>query len=214
MNRFSHFAVTKGFHPGVYSSFHEANQQIINFPAPEYQGFNSLLLANNAFEERMFCIQSDMEAVSEQFDALGINNRSPPTTPRTLPVRDGRLAPLVCYITSIPPPCFFREEVFVREGGPLCRFNVCLPGNSIERGLRAKGRFSPIEDDAKDDAAFTMLGLLLQKTGREIRDFNYLCARRLEKENFNMCQQIEALQARVEKLESGSEDSLHFATSP
>ncbi|MED6217506.1 hypothetical protein PIB30_018316 [Stylosanthes scabra] len=140
MNQFSHFAVTKGFRPGVYSSFDEANRQIANFPEPEYQGYNSLLLANNAFEERMFCIQSDMEAVAEQLQAMGITNCSPPTPPRTFPVGEGRLAPLV-------------------------------GGNPVERGLRAKGRFSPIEDDAKDDAAFSMHHVLMRRTGREIRDF-------------------------------------------
>ncbi|MED6143691.1 hypothetical protein PIB30_008333 [Stylosanthes scabra] len=211
MSRFSYFAVTKGFRPGVYSSFDEANQQIRNFPTLEYQGFNSLLLANNAYEERMFCIHSDMEAVEEQLQAIGITNRSPPTTPRTVAVENGRLAPLVggivwlpadqsasysyalnnnmekllekvCYNTSIPPPCFFREEVFVTEVGPVYSFQHAQPPP--------------------------------KKTGREMRDFNYLRARRLEEENFNMRQQIEALQARVKQLESGSEDSLHFATSP
>ncbi|MED6115818.1 hypothetical protein PIB30_094355 [Stylosanthes scabra] len=207
MQQFSYFAVTKGFHPRVYSSFEEANQQIINFPEPEYHGFNSLLLANNAFEERMFCIQCDKDAVAEQHEAMGIINPSPPTTPRTLPAGEGRLAPLVggitwlpadvsasypvalnnsmekwldrvCSNSSIPPACFFHEDVFVAEGGPLYRFNVCLPGNPVERGLQAKGRFSPIEDDTKDDPAFSMLRLLLQKTEREVRDFNFLRARR------------------------------------
>ncbi|MED6186915.1 hypothetical protein PIB30_071280 [Stylosanthes scabra] len=239
MKQFSYFAVTKGFRLGVYSSFEEGNQQIINFPEPEYQGFNSLLLANNAFEERMFCIQCDKDAVAEQLEAMGISNPSPPTTPRTFPTGEGRLAPLVggitwlpadvsasypfalnnrmekwlervCSKSSIPPACFFREEVFVAEGRPLYRFNICLPGNPVERGLRAKGRFSPIEDDA----AFCMLRLLLQKTEREIRDFNFLRARRLEVENYDLRQWIQALEARVEQLESGSEDSLHFAASP
>ncbi|MED6175500.1 hypothetical protein PIB30_078947 [Stylosanthes scabra] len=189
MQQFSYFAIIKGFHPAVYASFDEANQQIINFPEPEYAGYNSLLLATNAFEERMFCIQCDIDAIVEQIEAMGITNRSPPTPPRTFPVGHGRLAPLVgnvvwlptdqsascsfalnnnmeewlhkvCYKTSIPPPCFFREEVFVTEGGPICRFNVCLPGNPVERELQAKGR--------------------------------------LEEENFNLCRQIEALEARVE----------------
>ncbi|MED6175068.1 hypothetical protein PIB30_074981 [Stylosanthes scabra] len=244
MQQFSYFAVTKGFRPGVYSSFEEGNQQIINFPELEYQGFNSLLLTNNAFEERMLCIQCDKDAVAEQLEAMGISNPSPPTTPRTFPAGEGRLAPLVggitwlpadvsaslpfalsnnmekwlervCCKSSIPPACFFYEEVFVAEGGPpLYRFNVCLPGNPVERGLQAKGRFSPIEDDAKDDEAFCMLRFLLQKTEREIRDFNFPRARRLEAENYDLRQQIQALEARVEQLKSGSEDNLHFAASP
>ncbi|MED6210678.1 hypothetical protein PIB30_066439 [Stylosanthes scabra] len=102
MQQFSYFAVTKGFRPGVYSSFEEANQQIINFLEPEYQGFNSLLLANDAFEERMFCIQCDKDAVAEQLEAMEIRNPSPPTTPRTFPTREGRLSPLVDGITWLP----------------------------------------------------------------------------------------------------------------
>ncbi|MED6225823.1 hypothetical protein PIB30_097401 [Stylosanthes scabra] len=206
MQQVSYFVVTKGFRPGVYSSFEE-------------------------------------DTVAGQLEAMGISNPSPPTTPRTFPAGEGRLAPLVggitwlpadvsasypfalnnkmekwlervCSKSSIPPACFFREEVFVAEGGPLYRFNICLPGNPVERGLRAKGRFSPIEDDAKDDAAFCMLRLLLQKTEREIWDFNFLRAKHLEAENYDLCQRIQALEARIEQLESGSEDSLHFAASP
>ncbi|MED6160779.1 hypothetical protein PIB30_054514 [Stylosanthes scabra] len=119
-----------------------------------------------------------------------------------------------CYNSSIPSPCFFREEVFVAEGGPIFRFIIVLPGNPVGPGIGAKHRYSLLEFDARDDAAYSMLCILLHHMEREIRDFNYLRARRLQEENDNLRIQIEALQARVEQLESDSDNSLHYYGTP
>ncbi|KAL4357924.1 hypothetical protein AHAS_Ahas09G0235300 [Arachis hypogaea] len=86
---------------------------------------------------------------------------------------------MYCYDTAIPAPCFFREEKFHRKLGPMYAFNVVIPGNPLGPNVRAKGRYTFLEDDAREDVAFTMLWFLLENTGKEVTDFNYLHAKAL-----------------------------------
>ncbi|KAL4393723.1 hypothetical protein AHAS_Ahas02G0080500 [Arachis hypogaea] len=176
MQQFTFFVVTKGHNTGVYVSFEEANRQIINHLEPEYTGFNSYVLAIHAYEARMETLRADKEATLEIMAETG-TDESPPRPPRTIPTFDGRVASVVggaplipadeyashhfvlsnsmelwllmyCYDTKIPNPCFFCEEKFHRHLGPIYAFNVIIPGNPFGPDIRAKGRYTFLEDDA------------------------------------------------------------------
>ncbi|KAL4275448.1 hypothetical protein AHAS_Ahas20G0108200 [Arachis hypogaea] len=67
MQRYLFFAVTKGAHPGVYSSWEEANEQVSNYSFPEYHGFNSYEHALQCFKSRMVSIDADKAANVEMF---------------------------------------------------------------------------------------------------------------------------------------------------
>ncbi|QHO49379.1 hypothetical protein S83_001271 [Arachis hypogaea] len=138
----------------------------------------------------METLRADKEALAEILVETGTVD-SPPRTPRTVPTADGRVptvvcgAPMIpadesayhnfavnnnmelwlimyCYDTAIPTPCFFCKEKFHRQQGTLYAFNVVIPGNPFGLDVRAKGRYSFVEEDARDDAAFRMLWVLLQ----------------------------------------------------
>ncbi|KAL4294817.1 hypothetical protein AHAS_Ahas18G0266000 [Arachis hypogaea] len=240
MNQFTFFVVTKGHNTGVYISFEEANKQILNHPEPEYTGYNSYVLALHAYKSRIETLLADREATAEIMLETG-TLESPPRTPRTLPTFDGRVASVVggapmipedeCashnfalsnsmelwlsmyyYDTKIPTPCFFREEKFHHDLGPIYAFNVIIPGNPFGSNLRAKGRYTVLEDDAREDAAFSMLWVLLEKTGNEVRDFNYLRAKSLQRENAHLLEEITRLESKIHMLESICDNSLDCIT--
>ncbi|KAL4345276.1 hypothetical protein AHAS_Ahas11G0262200 [Arachis hypogaea] len=240
MQQFTYLVVTKGHNMGVYVSFEEANRQIVNHPKPEYTGFNSYVLALHAYEARMETLQADKEAIVEMMAEIS-TVESPPRAPRMLPTFDGRVAlvicgaPLIptdecvshhftltnsmelwllmyCYDTAIPAPCFFRKEKFHRELRPLYAFNVIIPGNPFEPNVCAKGRYTFLENDAREDAVFTMLWVLLENTGKEVRDFNYLRAKALQRENANLQEQITRLESKIHMLESICDNSLDCIT--
>ncbi|KAL4345139.1 hypothetical protein AHAS_Ahas11G0248500 [Arachis hypogaea] len=240
MKQFTFFVVTKGHNTGVYMSFEEANRQVLNHPEPEYTGFNSYFLALNAYESRMETLMGDKEATAEIMSETG-TVESPPRIPRTLPTFDGRVAAVVggapmipedecashnfalsnsmelwllmyCYDTKIPTPCFFREEKFHRDLGPIYAFNVIIPGNPFGSYLRAKGRYTVLEDDAREDAAFSMLWVLLANAGYEVRDFNYLRAKSLQRENAHLVEEITRLESKIRMLESICDNSLDCIT--
>ncbi|MED6116160.1 hypothetical protein PIB30_097603 [Stylosanthes scabra] len=123
---------------------------------------------------------------------LGDPKTSPPPSPPYVPTADRRIATLrrgvnlipinevaslpfpmcvdiehwlakICYDTSLPPPSYFRKEVALVTGGVAYRFSVVIPGNPLGVGVHATGRYSALEFDAKEDAAFYMLQKLLQQ---------------------------------------------------
>ncbi|XLR16058.1 hypothetical protein S83_043996 [Arachis hypogaea] len=94
MQHFTFFVVTKGNKTGVYASFDEANRQILNYPEPEYQGFNSYLIALHAYEARMAMIRAEREAIADVMAKTG-TVETPRRPPRTLPTADGCVAPVV-----------------------------------------------------------------------------------------------------------------------
>ncbi|KAL4286284.1 hypothetical protein AHAS_Ahas19G0070800 [Arachis hypogaea] len=188
----------------------------------------------------METLQEDKEATAEMMSETG-TVESPMRTPRTLPTFEGRVACVVggapmipadecashnfalsnsmelwlsmyCYDTKIPSPCFFREEKFHRELGPIYAFNVIILGNPFGPNLRAKGRYTVLEDDAREDAAFSMLWVLLAYTGNDVRDFNYLRAKSLERENADLREEITRLESKIHMLESICDNSLDCMT--
>ncbi|XLU52701.1 hypothetical protein S245_047349 [Arachis hypogaea] len=56
MQCFLFITVTKGHKPGVYTSWEEANQQVVDFMVPEFHGFNSIEHACSCFKARMSSI--------------------------------------------------------------------------------------------------------------------------------------------------------------
>ncbi|QHO12733.1 uncharacterized protein DS421_15g509430 [Arachis hypogaea] len=100
----------------------------------------------------------------------------------------------VCYGTSLPPPSYFRTELGVHDTGVVYAFSVVLPRNPLGADVHAKGRYSPLEMDAKEDAAYYMFQKVFHTTDQEIRDFNYLKAKMLERAN-------NILSAEVQRLE-------------
>ncbi|KAL4286314.1 hypothetical protein AHAS_Ahas19G0073800 [Arachis hypogaea] len=216
MQHFTFFVVTKGNNTGVYASFDEAN--------------------------RMAMIRAEREAIADVMAETGIveSPRRPPRTlptadGRVTPVVGGNRAPIVpsdksashdfalnnsmelwltmyCYDTAIPAPCFFREEKFHRDHEPLYAFSVIIPGNPYGVDVSAKGRYSFIEDDAREDAAFMMLSILLQKKGKEVRDFNYLRVRVLQREVADLQKEVRNLEDNVRRLKSEYESSMYCVT--
>ncbi|MED6108576.1 hypothetical protein PIB30_025542, partial [Stylosanthes scabra] len=112
------------------------------------------------------------------------------------------------------PPAFFRNEVFLPEGGQIYAYSVIIPGNTYEPLVHAKGRFSFVDSDTRDDAAYRMLCVLVRHTNREIRDFNYLCAKLLQEANAALVEKVAELETLCQQLESEYGDSLHFGGSP
>ncbi|KAL4305588.1 hypothetical protein AHAS_Ahas16G0093300 [Arachis hypogaea] len=119
---------------------------------------------------------------------------------------------MYCYDTKIPSPCLFREEKFHRHLGPLYAFNVIIPGNPFGPNVRAKGRYTFLEDNTREDAAFGMLRVLLANTGNEVRDFNYLLAKSLQRENALLQEEITRLESKIDMLESICDNSLDCIT--
>ncbi|MED6121088.1 hypothetical protein PIB30_026834 [Stylosanthes scabra] len=223
---FRFFAVTIGKNSGVYDSLEEACSQLVGFPKAEYQGFNSSLLAEGAFTARIDAIQDEKECVEEMQALLGNPKMSPPPSLPYVPTADGRIAPLqggvnripvdkvasfpfpmcvdiehwlakICYETSLLPPAYFRKEVALVTGGVAYRFSVVIPGNPLGVRVHATGRYSALESDAKEDATFYMLQKLLHATGQPVRDYNYLTAKSLLRDNVHLGAEIECLEERT-----------------
>ncbi|MED6172605.1 hypothetical protein PIB30_051640 [Stylosanthes scabra] len=188
---FRFFAVTIGKNPGVYDSFEKACSQLVDFPKAEYQGFNSRLLAEGAFTARIEAIQDEKECVEEMQALLGDPKTSPPPSPPYVPTVDGRIAPL--------RGAYFNSEVALVTGGVAYRLSVVIPGNSPGDGVHATDRYSTLEFDAKEDATFYMLQKLLHATGQHVRDYNYLTAKYLQRDNIHLRAEIERLDERTRR---------------
>ncbi|XLR03479.1 hypothetical protein HN51_058305 [Arachis hypogaea] len=138
MQRYLFFAVTKGAHPGVYSSWEEANEQVSNYSFPEYHGFNSYEHALQCFKSRMVSIDADKAANVEMFgtQSEGVSGGKgvfPSGSSRRhglvswLPIiPQEELNPVpefaivnnmeswlvkICHDSEIPGPCFFKLPV-------------------------------------------------------------------------------------------------------
>ncbi|XLR56631.1 hypothetical protein S83_007303 [Arachis hypogaea] len=223
LKRFFFFVVTKGHCPGVYTSWEEANEQVTNFSFPEYQGFNSYEHACICFKARMCSLSWEKASCGEFVGAIGegasghndnlSNERSrrgavvswlPVIPEEELNLDFAVVANMedwlvkVCHDAQIPSPCFFKQERFTREKGPFYGFTVVVPGNPFEVELSARGRFSLVEKAAREDAAFEMLGRVLDLTGKEIRDYSYSKLKLVNDSN-------NALRAKVSQLEEAYE---------
>ncbi|QHO51620.1 uncharacterized protein DS421_1g32430 [Arachis hypogaea] len=104
----------------------------------------------------------------------------------------------VCHDAQIPGPCFFKQEWFTREKGPFYGFTMVVSGDPFEVELSARGRFSLVEKAAREDAAFEMLGCMLDLTGKEIQDYSYSKLKLVNDSN-------NALRAKVSQLEEAYE---------
>ncbi|QHO38873.1 uncharacterized protein DS421_4g124200 [Arachis hypogaea] len=103
---------------------------------------------------------------------------------------------LLCYDAFLPPPSYFRTEQGVRDTGVGYAFLVVLPGNLLGLDVHAKGRYNPLETDAKEDATYNMLQKVLHIMDQEIRDFNYLKAKMLERANNALSEEVQRLEEK------------------
>ncbi|QHO22756.1 hypothetical protein S245_039335 [Arachis hypogaea] len=119
----------------------------------------------------------------------------------------------VCHEARISGPCFFKQERFMKDDGPFFGFNVVIPGDPFDGELFAKGRFSLEEKAARKDAAFEMLGLVLDVTKKEIRDYNYAKVKRFRDANNPLRARVSQLEEDYEKLKAsyGAVVSAHIA---
>ncbi|QHO02813.1 hypothetical protein S83_044233 [Arachis hypogaea] len=223
MQRFLFIVVTKGHKPGVYTSWEEANQQVVDFTFHEFHGFNSFEHACSCFKARMSSICAEKSGCGETAGVgadedggkkLAISGGGYPCWPVVswLPVIPAeelnadftvvssmeKWMLKVCLEAEIPCPCFFKVEQFVGEQGPFFGFTVVIPGHPFEIELFVTGRFSMVEKAAREDVAYEMLCVLLDVTGKEIRNYNYRKAKLLGDSN-------NALRARVGQLEESYE---------
>ncbi|XP_052107455.1 uncharacterized protein LOC127740500 isoform X2 [Arachis duranensis] len=113
----------------------------------------------------------------------------------------------VCLEAEIPCPCFFKVKQFVGEQGPFFGFTVVIPGHPFEIELFVIGRFSMVEKAAREDAAYEMLCVLLDVTGKEIQDYNYRKVKLLSDSNNALRAGVGQLEESYEKLKA-SYDSL------
>ncbi|QHO24636.1 uncharacterized protein DS421_12g373940 [Arachis hypogaea] len=213
------FVVTKGHHPGVFTSWEEANEQVTNFTFPEFECFNSYEHTSMCFKSRMSSISSEEATRAEM---SGGNRKALSGNKPSLLCRGVRRRPViawlpvilaeelnfefaivndmeewlvkVCHEARISGPYFFKQERFMKDDGPFFWFNVVILGDPFDGELFAKGRFSLGEKATREDAAFEMLGLVLDVTKKEIHDYNYAKAKRFRDAN-------NALRARVSQLE-------------
>ncbi|QHO06761.1 hypothetical protein HN51_065586 [Arachis hypogaea] len=174
---------------------------------------------------RLKAIEKEKEALDEMTQLMGQPDDLPPKCPPTVVTENGRQAPLcrwincippsevasgayavnlsmeeflqkVCYGASLPPPSYFRTELGVRDTGVVYAFSVVLPGNPLGADIHVKGRYSPLEIDAKEDVAYNMLQKVLHTTDQEIRDFNYLKAKMLERANNALSEEVQRLEEK------------------
>ncbi|XLU41906.1 hypothetical protein S245_036720 [Arachis hypogaea] len=232
MQRLLFIAVTKGHKPGVYTSWEEANQQVLDYTFPEFHGFNS-------FEHACSCFKARMSSICAEKGRSGETGRVTPDGGggKKLAISGGGYScrPIVswlpiipaeeinadftvvssmeewllkvCLEAEIPCPCFFKVERFVGEQGPFFGFTVVIPGHPFEIELFVTGRFSMVEKDAREDAAYEMLSVLLDVTGKEIRDYNYRKAKLLGDSNNALWARVGQLEESYKKLKA-SYDSL------
>ncbi|XLT01156.1 hypothetical protein HN51_050507, partial [Arachis hypogaea] len=71
MQRFLFIAVTKGHKPGVYTSWEEANQQVLDYTFSEFHGFNS-------FERACSCFKAMMSSICAEKGHSGETGRVTP----------------------------------------------------------------------------------------------------------------------------------------
>ncbi|QHO23459.1 uncharacterized protein DS421_12g363730 [Arachis hypogaea] len=232
MQRFLFIAVTKGHKPGVYTSWEEANQQVLDYTFPEFHGFNIFEHACSCFKARMSLICAEKGRSGETGRVtpdggggkkLAISGGGYPCRPIVswLPVipteeLNANFAVVssmeewllkVSLEAEIPCPCFFKVERFVGEQGPFFGFTVVIPGHPFEIELFVNGHFSMVEKAAREDVAYEMLCVLLDVTGKEIRDYNYKKAKLLGDSNNALRARVGQLEESYEKLKA-SYDSL------
>ncbi|QHO08426.1 hypothetical protein HN51_067028 [Arachis hypogaea] len=233
MKRFLFFAVTKGHVPGVYTSWEEANEQVLNFIHPEFHCFNSYEQATLCFKARIYMISLEKAATSE----LSGNSREASSQKLPLLCGGARRRPVVtwlpvipgeelngdfaivsdmeewllkaCYEAKIPGPCFFKQERFLRDDGPYFGFTVVVPGDPFEIPLSVKRRFSLNEKAAREDAALEMLDRVVELSGKEIRDFNYSKVKLLRDSNSALRAKVGQLEDAYEKLMASYESLLN-----
>ncbi|QHN76684.1 uncharacterized protein DS421_19g646080 [Arachis hypogaea] len=181
MQRFLFIAVTKGHKPGVYTSWEEANQQVLDYTFPEFHEFNSFEYACSCFKARMSSICAKKGRSGET--GLPVIPAEELNADFTV-VRSMEEWLLKVFLEAeIPCPCFFKIELFVN------------------------GRFSMVEKAAREDATYEMLCVLLDVTGKEIRDYNYRKAKLLSDSNNALRARVGQLEESYEKLKA-SYDSL------
>ncbi|KAL4336963.1 hypothetical protein AHAS_Ahas12G0062700 [Arachis hypogaea] len=110
----------------------------------------------------------------------------------------------VCYDATIPMPIFYRNETFLTQNdGSFYGFQVVLPGHPFGIHLHAKGRYSLVERDARQDPTYCMLDTVLHMTHQKIRNYNYLRATIILQEANNDCiAWITELEKKCEYLEA------------
>ncbi|XLR56963.1 hypothetical protein HN51_011262 [Arachis hypogaea] len=207
LRKFTYFVVTKGWNTGLFTSFDKASAQVVDYPNGEYQAFNCQALAVGSYYARLKAIEKEKEALDEMMQQMGQPDKSPPKSPPTIVTENGRRAHLCRWINYIPlsevasgayAVNLSMEELLHKLGvcdtSVVYAFSIVLPENLLGADVHTKGRYSPLETDAKEDAAYNMLQKVLHTTDQEIRDFNYLKAKMLERTN-------NALSVEVQRLE-------------
>ncbi|QHO28022.1 uncharacterized protein DS421_7g213030 [Arachis hypogaea] len=219
MQRFLFIAVTKGHKPSVYTSWEEVNQQVIDFTFPEFH--DSIALNAHAHASKRGCRPFVLRKVvvvklveSGRMEVAKRNWLSPAEAILTGQLFHVRLVKCieewllkVCLEAEIPCPCFFKVKQFVGEQGPFFGFTVVIPGHPFEIELFVIGRFSMVEKAAREDAAYEMLCVLLDVTGKEIQDYNYRKVKLLSDSNNALRAGVGQLEESYEKLKA-SYDSL------
>ncbi|QHO56522.1 uncharacterized protein DS421_3g74410 [Arachis hypogaea] len=189
LRKFTYFVVTKGWNTGLFTSFDKASAQVVDYPNGEYQAFNCQALAVGSYYARLKAIEKEKEALDEMMQQMGQPDKSPPKSPPTIVTENGRRAHLCRWINYIP-----LSEVASGAYAVNLSMEELLHKNLLGADVHTKGRYSPLETDAKEDAAYNMLQKVLHTTDQEIRDFNYLKAKMLERTN-------NALSVEVQRLE-------------
>lgn len=79
----------------------------------------------------------------------------------------------VCEALELPPPVWGIAETKVFAGVPHHRYTVAVTFGRLYRPMMMTGKYNIGHDDAKDSAAKLMLKILLNQTGKRVRDYNY-----------------------------------------
>ncbi|QHO20543.1 uncharacterized protein DS421_11g338860 [Arachis hypogaea] len=184
MQRFLFIAVMKGHKPDVYTSWKEVNQQVLDYTFPEFHRFNS-------FEHACSCFKARMSSICAEKGRSGETSRVTP---------DGGGG----------------KKLAISGGGYPCRPIVSSEElnadfavvSSMEEWLLKVCLEAEIPcPSAREDAAYEMLCVLLDVTGKEIRDYNYRKAKLLGDSNNALRARVGQLEESYEKLKA-SYDSL------
>ncbi|KAL4373056.1 hypothetical protein AHAS_Ahas05G0043600 [Arachis hypogaea] len=232
MQRYLFFSATKWACSSVYSSWEEANEQVSNYSFSEYHGFKSYEHVLQCFKSRMASIDANKAANAEMFGTqsegvFGGKGVFPSGSSRrrglvswlpVIPQEELNFIPefaivnnieswlvKICHDSKIPSPCFFKQEIFLRESATFYGFTVVIPGNPFEASMVAKGRFSLVEKAAREDAALEMLGRVLEITDKEICDYNYFKVNLLRDSNNALRAKVCQLEDAYEKLKANYE---------
>ncbi|QHO38874.1 uncharacterized protein DS421_4g124210 [Arachis hypogaea] len=65
LRKFTYFVITKGRNTGLFTSFDEANVQVVDYPNTEYQAVNCQALAIGSYMVRLEAIKKEKEALEE-----------------------------------------------------------------------------------------------------------------------------------------------------